>query len=256
AVLLKTVPEARIIDITHEVAPQDTLEAAFIIETSWRWFPAGSIHLVVVDPGVGTSRRRLAIAAGGQWFIGPDNGVLSVALPDASRGIRGPASQYRAAPVALPQGIEAVEIDTGVMSLSRPTSATFEGRDVFAPAAAVIANGAEYAALGRSVDTMIAFQRLRAPSDAGEVYGRVIRVDHFGNLITDVRAEDAIPGSRIRIGDRELPLARTYGDADRPSGIIGSAGYLEIAVPNGSAATTLGAVKGAPVVCVTHFPSR
>ena len=247
-VILGAAPGAPIVDLSHAVPPQAVLDAAFLLELAWRAFPAGSVHVVVVDPGVGTARRRVAIAAGGSFFVGPDNGCLSAALTLGPRGLRAPGDAYKSRAVALPPDVAAVAIEAEAL-LRRPVSATFEGRDVFAPAAAHLGRGGALADLGLAVTTIEAFPAFRAPRDAGgAIDGRVLRVDRFGNLITDVRGEDLPPSPVLAVGGRTIRgLAPTYGEARGLSAIIGSGGFVEIALPNGSAARELGLGAGARV---------
>lgn len=200
-VILGICPEARIVDLTHQVIPYQIRQAAFLLEQSWPYFPAGSIHVVVVDPGVGTSRRPLLFEAGGHYFIGPDNGVFSLLNPTA---------------------VQELEVTTP------PTSNTFHGRDIFAPAAARLANG-------EAVGTP-ATDHVRLEIDAATV----LHIDHFGNVITGLRAHEvqSLTVNGIPIQHR----AATYSDA--PAGelilIEGSSGYIEIALNQGSAAERLG----------------
>ena len=141
-VLRRIAPGSSVIDLTHAVAPQDVVQGAFLLQQAWRHFPPGTVHLVVVDPGVGTPRRRLALRYEGQYFVGPDNGVLSAALPDAARGQRGVGQAYEALEIDVPSEVQAFAGESGA---SPGVSATFEGRDVFAPAAAFLANGGDIA---------------------------------------------------------------------------------------------------------------
>jgi S-adenosylmethionine hydrolase len=245
AVLLSMAPDAEIVDVTHEVEPQDVIEGAFVLETTWRYFPAGSVHVAVVDPGVGTSRRRLILQKEGHTFVGPDNGLLSCALPDSRRQQRRDGDSYEAGMVT---DITAFCIDR-LDLLPRPPSATFEGRDVFAPIAALLAARAEPADFGPATQEAFAVQRFRAPVDGAALRGVCVRVDRFGNLITDIRGEDVAPESAVSLGRRRLPLARTYGEADGLCAVIGSTGYVEVALANGNAAADLGAGKGSAVVC-------
>lgn len=223
--------DIRLVDVTHEIARHDTTEAALALEAAVPCFPDGTVHLVVVDPGVGTERRGLVLAANRQGFVGPDNGVFTPLLH----------GDWRAYELAAP-------------SLRRPVvSRTFHGRDVFAPAAAYLATGVGADAFGPRVDdpVRLPWRDVREGHDAAA--GVVIHVDRFGNLITSIRAEavEAMGASAIvRVGRRALTLVGTYGDL--PTGdvgaLIGSGGRLEIAVREGSAAALLRARRGTPVV--------
>jgi S-adenosylmethionine hydrolase len=211
-----------------------------LLESAWRYLPEDSIHLVVVDPGVGTQRRRIGLHSGGHYFVGPDNGVLSAALPEAARGLRSPKEAYEARAVAVPPGVEAVAIEDDSLFL-RPLSTTFEGRDVFAPAAAHLANGGSLSELGPALTPVFAFPAFRAPVHNGRIEGVILHIDRFGNLLTDIAAEDLPASPSFAVAGRNLPPSRTYGDSAGPTAIVSSNGRIEIAVPNGSAALILGA---------------
>lgn len=234
AVLLSGNPRAVPVDLCNGVPAGDVALGAWMLRWSWRRFPPGTVHLAVVDPGVGTPRRALAAAAGGQFFVGPDNGLLSFALRDAG--------DARAVALPLPAG--------------PALSATFHGRDVFAPAAARISRGARLAGLGAPVADWV---RLPEPTvrreGPGRIAGEVIAVDRWGNLVTGVTetdlARDRI-GSRatVRIGRRVIRGIRcTYADAapGAPVALVNSSGHLEIAVNRGRAAEVLAAGRGARV---------
>jgi hypothetical protein len=223
AVLLAAAPEATLVDVTHEVPPGDIRAAQYLLARAWPRFPAGSVHLVVVDPGVGTARRSLAGELGGHRFVGPDNGVFSC-VPDEARWV----------------------------ALTAPAGAapTFHGRDVFAPAAARLARGSSLADLGEAVPDVIRAP-LPAPRWDGAAWvGEVIYVDRFGTLVSNLPAAAVEPGARLTVDDRDVgPLRRTFGDVDRGAlvAFVGSGGTIEVAVRNGSAARLLGAGVGAVV---------
>lgn len=247
-VILGIAPDVRIVDLSHETPAQAVLQGAFLLEVSWRYFPAGAIFVAIVDPGVGSVRRRLALQREGFTFIGPDNGILSTCLPPTSRGERRPGAGYDLQRVRLDGDLMAVSIENA--AVMRPSvSATFEGRDAFAPAAAYLAAGGALADLGPRVTEMQAFPQFRAPADSGRIRGTVLHSDTYGNLITDIPNEAVTPATRFRCAGREVALVRTYADAPAqlPVAIAGSCGYVEIAVANGNAAASLGATVGASV---------
>ena len=250
-VILSRAPSASIVDLTHEVAPQAITQGAFLLETAlrqaqdaaWRFFPAASVHLAVVDPGVGTPRRRLALSAGGHYFVGPDNGVLSAALPASTRGSRRPGESYESRTVSLTAEVIAVAIENEALLL-RPVSATFEARDAFAPAAAHLAAGGALADLGPRVHEAKALPAFRAPVLGEGLEGRVIHVDRFGNLITDILVGDLPSQPAFSVAGRRLRLAETYAAASGLAAIVGSSGFVEVALTMGSAAAVLGLGPG------------
>ena len=239
-VMLGINPRALLIDVTHDVRPQQIVQAAFLTQAAWPHFPDGAIHLAVVDPGVGTGRRAVALETPRGCFLGPDNGVLSAALPDELRPARTPA------PAVVPPGYRAYAI-TDPRYMLRPVSATFHGRDVFAPAAAHLSLGVPIGDLGERLDAITALPTLRAQrAPDGALHGRVLHIDRFGNAITDIRAGD-LPAQEfaVEVGGRRVPgLVRTYDEATVLSALVGSSGYLEIAVRSGHAARELGAGIG------------
>ncbi len=227
--LLHTQTPLTLIDIAHDVPPHDVRAAAWLIGQACAAFPAGSLHLIVVDPGVGTSRRLLWARAGTQEFICPDNGVLSWALTKI--------------PLA----------DARVLTPPPTAAATFHGRDVIAPLAVEIIDGADPAAFGPRADNLASLPWPQPQETASGLVGEVIHVDTFGNLITNLPAA-LLPrlerAGWIRVGANEIStLVRTYGDAprDTPVVLVGSQGFLEIAVVEGRAATRLAAGLGTAV---------
>jgi hypothetical protein len=222
-VLLTTATEATLVDITHLVPPGDVRAGQYLFARTWRRFPAGTVHLVVVDPGVGTARRALAAEAAGQFFVAPDNGLLTSLPPDAE-----------------------------FVSLPVPPSAapTFHARDVFAPAAARLAMGVSLDELGDSISDV---RRVPLPAprmDGVALLGEVLYVDRFGTLVSNIPAEEVDPGVRIVVEGNDVgALKRMFGDAE-PGQLVayaGSAGAVEIAVRGGSAARLLGVGVGATV---------
>jgi S-adenosyl-L-methionine hydrolase (adenosine-forming) len=227
-------PEAHIHDITHQVSPFDPLDAAVTIASFYRYWPARTIHVVVVDPGVGTSRRPLLASAGSQYFIAPDNGVLSLVF-DREKEVRAwhiTAEKY----------------------FVHPVSRTFHGRDIFAPSAAWLARNGQPESFGPEVGD---YQRLPLPKPEiapGQISGVILRADRFGNLLTNLRPEDAlqiIPGSnfRLHVGSAEVTRwIETFseGREDEPCLLLGSSGYFEICVNRGSAAEATAAASGSP----------
>jgi hypothetical protein len=222
-VLLSRAPTATLVDVSHDVPPGSMRAGQYLLSRVWQRFPAGTVHLVVVDPGVGTDRRALAAQAGGHRFVGPDNGLFTP-LPEDARF------------VALP--------------ILRDASPTFHARDVFAPAAARLAAGARLDELGTAVSDVI-----RAPMPSPRVsdtvvVGEVVYADRFGTLISNIPRELIRSGAPIKVADTAVgPLRRTFGDvaSGKLVAYVGSGGTVEIAVRDGSAASVLGVGVGALV---------
>jgi S-adenosylmethionine hydrolase len=222
-----------LIDLTHDVAAHDVTEGALALEAAVPFFPRGSIHVAVIDPGVGTNRRGLVVRTERALLVGPDNGLFTPFIADAARW-------------------EAWELRAEAYRLAT-VSRTFHGRDIFAPAAAHLAAGVAPERFGPTVrdPLRLAWPTVRAV--AGAVAGAVLHVDRFGNLVTSIRAEtleDVGGAVRIRLGGRPLPLVGTYGEleAGQAGALVGSSGRLEIAVREGSAAARFKARRGTPVV--------
>jgi hypothetical protein len=231
-------PRATVVDITHSIRPQRLLQAVFITQAAWPAFPSDAVHVAVVDPGVGSERRAIALVTPRGRFMGPDNGVLSAALPDEGR----PSTGEGVSAVELPEGCRAISI-TNTRYMRQSVSATFHGRDVFAPAAAHLSLGVAPDDLGESVEAILAFPPLRARRcPDGTLQAQVVHIDGFGNAITDVRAQDLPDGAfAVELAGQLVPgPVRTYADATGLAALVGSSGYLEVALPNGSAAAALG----------------
>ncbi len=213
--------DATIVDIAHDIPRGDIAHAAWVVSMATREFPHGTIHVVVVDPGVGGARRSVIVKAGGQWYVGPDNGVFGYVADSRSDAWQIEARHFRA----------------------RRVSPTFHGRDVFAHAAAALARGEDVLMAGPSV--RLAGVLPWGQREAG--HGRIVHVDRFGNLVTDLPAAEA--GTAIVIASRNVPLMTTYEDVEPGQllAYIGSAGTVEIAVRDGRADTMLEARRGTPV---------
>ena len=237
-VVVEICPQARVVDLTHAIPPGLVERAAFVLEAACPDLPAGTVNLAVVDPGVGTNRRALAVRARNQYFVGPDNGILEWALSDPEADVRNLTEERW---------------------FRHPVSRTFHGRDVFAPVAAHLACGAPLESFGPSVADAMRVPRQPPSAIDGELMGSVMFVDRFGNALTNLTTgtlraafpaltEEAL---QVRVGSRLIGgLARSYGDA--PIGtlvaIVGSSGRLEIAQVGGSAALRYGIGEGDPVV--------
>lgn len=247
AVMLSVHPGLTIVDLTHQVPPQDILEGAFQLMTAVPIFPSGTVHLAVVDPGVGTKRRAVAVELAGYTLVGPDNGLLSLAVQRLATTARIPLREHEGELLIAPP-IAAVVL-TEARFWHHPVSTTFHGRDVFGPVAAHLARGVELSELGRAVDRLasLPFPEPRRPS-AQRIVGQVLHVDRFGNLVTNVHGELVPAHARVRAGSMVINGIRaTYGCGPEAIALIGSAGYLELAVPGGNAAERLGLKRGDPI---------
>jgi len=246
-VILGICPDVTIVDITHGIAPHDVLGGALQLAGAYKFFPAGTIFVAIVDPGVGSARRGLAAEVGDYRFIAPDNGVLTVVFREST-----------------PKRV----VELTERRYARPTvSRTFEGRDRFAPAAAWLAKGIQLPALGRAVPKFHTLEIPQVQEQDGVLVGTVLTVDHFGNLVTNIDRRtfdrflhvqaDAASSPRTELTVGGAPIGRivaTYADihAGEACGLFGSTDHLEIALNAGSAADTLGLGRGAEVVVKRH----
>lgn len=222
-VLSTLAPGVPLVDLTHDIVPQDVEGGRLALARCWRRFPEGTVHLAVVDPGVGSERAALAVECDGRFLVGPDNGLLSPAL------LRG---------------------DARVVALPVPPNAapTFHGRDVFAPAAAALAMGSPLASLGEPHLQPVLRRTPEARRLAdGAIEGVVMTIDRFGNAVTNLLATR---GGDVEVNGASLPVQRTYAEVREgaPIALVGSSGFVEIAVRNGSAAVELGLARGDRVV--------
>jgi S-adenosyl-L-methionine hydrolase (adenosine-forming) len=227
-------PEAAIVDITHHIQPQNIRQAAFVLSTAHSYFPSYTVHLVVVDPEVGTNRRSIILKTPKAHYVAPDNGVLSYIIDAFS-----PQSLPDSRRVKLGAGLKAYAV-TRSEYWHQPVSNTFHGRDIYAPVAARLSLGLMASSLGDEIDTLTAFPISRPYRQGEETVGSILHIDHFGNLITNIR-QVALPtpdqSATIEIGASLVRgLVRTYAEGSGPVALFGSSGYLEISVVNGNAA--------------------
>lgn len=230
-VILSICPNALIVDLSHEVPPQSVLAGAYLLKSSLDYFPKGTIHLAVVDPGVGSSRKAVALKSKGCYFVGPDNGFFPAALKE--------------------WGIEqAVELTQKKFQLSNP-STTFHGRDIFAPAAAYLAKGVSMGRLGIKQNNWI-WREIPKPYQTAQGWtGQVLWVDHFGNLVTNLEKKHLPKTFRLKVGKTViLNLVTYYAEVKKGTvmALAGSSGNLEISINGGNAAQKLGVGIGASVV--------
>jgi S-adenosylmethionine hydrolase len=222
--LLTLAPGATVVDIAHDIPAGDVAAACYVLGRVWRSFPAGTVHLAVVDPGVGSARRALAAEAGGHSFVAPDNGLLSdvfAAAPARTVGLAVPSSASR----------------------------TFHGRDVFAPAAARLAGGASLPDLGVPLSDPVRLEPPVLAVEGSDLVGEVIHVDRFGTLITNLPTDRVARAATVKVAGRGFPLGATFADVPpaEPVAFIGSGGTVEIAVRDGRADVVLGLSRGTEV---------
>lgn len=217
-VILGIVPDARIVDISHEVAPFAIEQGGYLIAQSYAWFPKKTVHVAVVDPGVGSSRRAIVLDAAGQYFVGPDNGLFSMIMARAKHRVRAISNEKY---------------------FRHPVSRTFHGRDIFAPVAAHIASGVPAARMGKIIADPVALD-LRRP--------RVLHIDRFGNIVTSLRTQDfATPRGSMQINGTPVTSAALHYSEFEPGELFaleGSSGYIEISMNRGSAAERIGCHPG------------
>jgi S-adenosylmethionine hydrolase len=235
-VILKILPTATLVDISHHVVPTDLLDGALTIGSAYQYFPPRTVHVVVVDPSVGTQRRPILVSADQHFFVAPDNGVLSLVYErEAAVKVRHVTAEHY---------------------FLNPVSNTFHGRDVFAPVAAWLAKTYQSEVFGEEISDYVRFALPRAKSNGAALKGVVLRVDNFGNLMTNLKAED-LPATmassgqiKLKIGNTPVEtLAQTFaqGQPGQAVAVVGSSGFVEVAVNKGHAARTLGAQRGTEV---------
>ncbi len=238
-VVLKINPDAKIVDITHEIGPQDVWEAAFTLKTAYNNFPKGTVHLAVVDPGVGSTRRPIIVVTESYYFVGPDNGIFSLIFQEAER-------------------LRVLHITATHYFLPNP-GATFHGRDIFAPVAAWLAKGTPSGNFGEEVEDFVKLNVPVPKKSQNGLEGHVIHIDRFGNVITNITHKDisslvpeggAQTPATVTIAGKEIKgLKQFYAQAapGEPGALINSSGYLEIFLFKQNARTTLSIKRGEAV---------
>ena len=232
-VILSICPQARMVDISHGVGPFDVAEGAYLIAQAYPYFPRKTVHVVVVDPGVGTARRPILLEAAGQYFVGPDNGVLSMVYSREKHKVR---------------------LISNDRYFRKPVSQTFHGRDIFSPVAAHLAAGVPPSRMGKLIQDYLrpSFEK---PQRTGKRTwtGRILRIDRFGNIVTNFHTSEFPDLDRqnfsLALGPRQIGvLAHNYAECGPGElfVIVGSSGYLEVSVGQGSAARSIGCEMGAP----------
>lgn len=243
-VILAANPKARIVDITHDIPPQDIQAAAFTLLAAYSSFPAGTIHMAVVDPGVGSTRKPILVQTAKQFFVGPDNGIFSYvcdSCADTSRKIFHLTNEHY---------------------FRQPVSMTFNGRDIFAPVAAALSTGVKPSELGNEITDFVRLPPLKpTTSRKGRLTARIIHIDRFGNCVTNITPSDLTAkmiaaGAALKLKGKSVKSFRNYfaeqpADGEELFGIWGSAGFLEIAATNSSAAKLLKAQRGDSVIVMS-----
>jgi len=237
AVILGMAPDVRLVDISHQIPPHDVMAGAWVVRNSAMLFPPGTVHLVVVDPGVGTKRKPVALRIKGQYFVGPDNGTFSLIGEDYD--------------------YQAVELNRKQF-WNDEQSTTFHGRDVFAPVAAHLANGVKLESLGDPIEKLVTYRWAIPIADRDGIQGWIVHIDRFGNLISNIPSsliEETVgdAGFRIYVGNTILhSIQPTFGSVPdgEPVAYIGSSGTLEVAINKGNAKEMLGVEKGAQISIV------
>jgi len=241
-VILGIAPKAQLVDVTHEIASYDILEAALLLNSFYRYFPEGTIHVVVVDPGVGSERRPMAAAANGHIFVAPDNGALSLVL-------KGDATAH----------IPAAYRITNESLFRSPVSNTFHGRDIFAPVAAHLARGMPIESVGPHIVDFLDKPLPKPRLLGGRLVGVVLRIDKFGNIITNIRRENLPSGFSIKVAGLSITrLCSSFSEAESGElfAIEGSTGYIELALNQDSAAERLNVERGEEIELETGTPNQ
>ncbi|HBQ59279.1 MAG TPA: hypothetical protein DD671_06555 [Balneolaceae bacterium] len=237
AVMLGIAPDVRFVDVSHEIPPQDIMAGAWVIRNTAFLYPPGTVHLVVVDPGVGTSRNPVALKVKDQYFVGPDNGIFSLFFNEF---------EYEACKLNNPD------------YWRKGVSNTFHGRDIFAPVAAHLCEGVSLEEIGEPIDELVTYHWAVPLADKDGLQGWVLHIDRFGNLITNL-TQDLIKDHlkkknvKIYVGNTMLnKIVTTFGDVEdgEPAAFIGSSGNLEIGINKGNAARMLSVDKGAQISIV------
>lgn len=235
-------PEATVVDISHEIQPQNILQAAFVLSTAYNYFPKYTVHLVVVDPEVGTDRRAIILKTPKFHFVAPDNGVLSYVLRDYSSEALPDSRRVKVGPDLKAYAITRSEY------WHQPVSNTFHGRDIFAPVAARLSLGMPGFSLGDAIETVTSLAPPRPYLQEGVITGHILHIDRFGNLITDVKEGDLSDSGQLAniiINGYTIDSSiRTYAEGKGVVALFGSSGYLEISATNSSAADRLKAKIG------------
>ena len=245
--ILSINPAANIIDVSHAVGPQNILQGAFILNAAYRYFPKDTIHVAIVDPGVGSDREGVILKTPSATFVAPDNGILSYVIDDLF-SIEGqpPDEQTQdLTEVVFKKGLEAAAI-TDPRFWRHPVSSTFHGRDIFAPVAGGLSLGISLYEFGEKVNSLHIVCVPKPLDSEGSLIGKVLHIDHFGTLITNIKSND-LPGKDALVevvGYCIQGISDYYAQKEGVLAVVGSSGYLEISLRDGSACDFLGAIVG------------
>jgi len=240
--------EANIIDISHSIKPQNILQAAFILSVAYRYFPKQTIHMAIVDPGVGSKRQGIILKTPSAIFVAPDNGILSYIIDDLFSVESDSLTEqtHDLKEVVFKKGLEAAAI-TDPRFWRHPVSSTFHGRDIFAPVAAGLSLGISLYEFGEKINSLHVLTIPKPSLDSeGNLVGRVLHVDHFGTLIANIKSND-LPGKDVVIevaGYCIQGISNYYAQKEGVMAVVGSSGYLEISLRDGSACDFLGVIVG------------
>ena len=246
--ILNINPEANIIDISHSIEPQNILRAAFILSIAYRYFPKQTIHMAIVDPGVGSERQGIILKTASAFFVAPDNGILSYIVDDLFPIESSSLTEHThvLTEMVFKTGLEAVAI-TDPRFWRHPVSPTFHGRDIFAPVAARLSLGISLYEFGEKTNSLQVLSIPKpSPDSEGNLVGQVLHVDRFGNLITNIKSSD-LPGKDVTIevaGYCIQGISDYYAQNKGVMAIVGSSGYLELSLRDGSACDFLGTIVG------------
>lgn len=246
--ILNINPEANIVDVSHSIRPQDILQAAFILNAAYRYFPKQTVHVAIVDPGVGSERREIILKTPSAIFVAPDNGILSYVIDDLfsveSRSVI--EQTHGLTEIVFKKGLEAAAI-TDPRFWRHPVSPTFHGRDIFAPVAAGLSLGISPYEFGEKINSLHVLPIARPSLDPdGNLVGQILHVDRFGNLTTNIRS-DSLSGKDVVIevaGQHIQGISDYYAQKEGVMAVVGSSGYLEISLRDGSACDFLGVGVG------------
>ena len=243
-VILGVNPDAKLVDICHNIEHQNIFQAAFVLSTAFEFFPKKTVHMVIVDPGVGTERRPIILRTPSACFVAPDNGVLSYVIQRyLAQPLEEEVTGRRLVAVELPREVEAVAI-TNERFFRSPVSPTFHGRDIFAPVAALLSLGLVPVEFGEQLTSVGMFPLPRpGRRPGGSLVGHILHIDSFGNLITDIRGDDLPQAGEVTVeisGRLISGLGRTYAEGRGLMALVGSSGNLEVALKEASASSLLG----------------